>query len=190
MTFIFNSICVIAVLFDNSFCVIAVLVDNSFCVIPGMSAYMMSPKNLCVGVKRSKVLITYHSSGEVLLNVEAIVRLLSPGLTSDEMLSRYKQVVELNPGLSSSVPNLPDFSVPECAKEACVNCGIECTKSKSRCGSCMQSAIRVYYCSKTCQKAHWPVHKPCCRMTLGIFSFDGVSWDDLMSAQLKLIRVE
>jgi MYND finger len=153
-----------------------------------MSAYMMSPKNFCVGVKRSKVLITYHSSGEVLINLEAIVRLLSPGLTSDEMLSRYKQVVKLNPGLS--VPNLPDFSVPECAKEACVNCGIECTKSKSRCGSCMQSAIRVYYCSKACQKAHWPVHKPCCRMTLGVFSFDGASWDNLMKAQLKLIRVE
>ena len=153
----------------------------------GMSVYLMTPKHLSVGgVKRSKVLVEYHpTSCEVMLNMEAMVRMLSPGFTPDEMLARYKQVMKLNPQLAG--PHVPDFSVLY-DKETCVNCGMECSKSKSRCGSCMQSSLRVYYCSKDCQRAHWPVHKPCCTQTHGVFSFDGASWSNLMKGPMRSRR--
>ena len=148
----------------------------------------MSPKHLSVGAKRSKIPIKYHDeTGDVLLSLEDVIRLLSPGLTPEEMLARYKQVVKLNPLLGAN--KLPDFSMEpaECEKETCGNCGSECSKSKSRCGPCMQSSLRVYYCSKECQKAHWPVHKPCCAQTVGILNFDGADFSNLVKAPLRLI---
>ncbi|XP_025079802.1 uncharacterized protein LOC112555584 [Pomacea canaliculata] len=47
-----------------------------------------------------------------------------------------------------------------CSFRFCGYCGASC--ALRRCGACFQ----VYYCSKTCQRAHWRHHKALCRQQL------------------------
>ena len=114
-----------------------------------------------------------------MLTAESMIRLLSPGFTPLQLLERYDQFIALNP--SMALPTTPDFSLPASDdKDACAYCAKECSSSKSRCGPCKRGDIRIYYCSKECQTAHWPAHKPSCARTIGVRSLKGASWAYLM----------
>ena len=47
--------------------------------------------------------------------------------------------------------------LPRQIDTVCRNC-LECVDKASRCGRC----LGVWYCSRECQREHWPVHRPCC----------------------------
>jgi MYND finger len=148
---------------------------------------MISPPHLSTNGKRCRIPITIHATGEPLLSVESVVRLLSPGFTPLHMLERYDQFVALNPSLAMKTK--PDFSLPVSDdKDTCSYCAKECSSSKSLCGPCKLGSYRIYYCSKECQTAHWPTHKPSCARTLGVIPLDDASWANLMRAPLVLRR--
>ena len=141
--------------------------------------------------------IEYHSNGQPLMSTESLIRLLSPGFTPEQLQGRYDEFIALNPSLAHHPK--PDFSTHHASSPAsptsddrdlCSYCGVECSTSKSRCGPCMRSSFRVYYCSKDCQKSHWPVHKPSCAKTLGVLSLDWAAWSNLVWAPLNLIQFQ
>lgn len=72
-------------------------------------------------------------------------------------------------------------------KGYCANCGADGTEVKLQsCASCStqrQSRI-VQYCSRTCQKEHWPIHKPECLAANG----QEVTSDDKARAAAKLTK--
>ena len=72
--------------------------------------------------------------------------------------STYGQMLtdQLMAGAAVPPSGAPTATGPHCAYPGC---GVYLRNgSKKRCGRCR----RVYYCGRTCQRAHWKAHKPSC----------------------------
>jgi hypothetical protein len=92
---------------------------------------------------------------------------LELGENTDGVPIRYTagSVTDSNPGprgpREDAPPTgaLPDASVPRSSKKVCSMCGAASHKHLQVCSRCRGPR----YCGRTCQAAHWPVHKRECR---------------------------
>jgi MYND finger len=146
------------------------------------NSHMKSQPHLSTKAERCRIPIMVHENVGPMWTIESMVRWFSPGFTPLQILERYDQFMALNPSLAEKTK--PDFSLPASDDKAtCTYCAKECSSSKSVCGPCKLCFFRIYYCSKECQTAHWPTHKPSCARTLGVIPVDaGVSWANVMRA--------
>jgi hypothetical protein len=74
-----------------------------------------------------------------------------------EMRARTATRTDDNPVLAPLRREAAAQRLPRVPREPCARCGAG--RSMHRCAGCM----RVSYCGRECQQAHWRAHKPACR---------------------------
>lgn len=87
-----------------------------------------------------------------------IIEVIGPG-------GHFQQHANFNPNNTPQPAGLPKLTEEEAfGNKQCANCGRG--GSNSWCHGCQVSEVgqmRVFYCGKDCQKAHWPSHKDTCK---------------------------
>ena len=151
---------------------------------------LRSPKHLGGG-KAGVPVQLYKDIGPV-MSLEGVVMWLNPLDSPEQLLVKYRAAAAKYPVLASPSGDEPTFERVTLPM-MCAHCGVECSQQKSRCGRCMRSALRVYYCSKACQTSDWPSHKTFCLKgmpsTEDMPSAQGAAWSKFMERPITFVQV-
>jgi hypothetical protein len=86
-----------------------------------------------------------------------------PVSKQDELWYTHGPFLEVDDQVENTTEPVATHGAPDDRRKECASCGVaerEGTDAKS-CFKC--KCKLVYYCSKECQKKHWPEHKARCK---------------------------
>jgi hypothetical protein len=113
--------------------------------------YPNNPKKQCAALKKYVVRAT---EGMASKNDKLMYNILLEFSVETKINNLHNRVSSL------LTDNAEEVSVPPWESTTCLVCG---TANAKMCSGCMLGRDPTAYCSKACQKLHWPVHKAECK---------------------------